>query len=554
MHRAIIPVGIGVGGGGIALRTLLHRWAWQRGTDLLVEQLGTELLDLGWEISGGIDWVSFYQLGAVYLVWEFRCELFTLARLLWHTFLLCITYLHLLIGYASWCIGWLVAQLGRVGEFWLHTLPRSERGVDLTCMAVVAAPGAAGPAQQPFPVGSFILVARPPVWDELWLAGYLQGSNDVLGRTTLADGSDWAWVVVKLVGLATKVPVINPAGGRQAPAGVAADAINWIYTPPACNHLWDPDAMEIVNLSAEATLILSNLNTSTAGVTVNVAGVGGDLVPLTLAPMAPMAPGGVGVGQGGVAAGLGLGSSAGGQQNVDLKSLEKAIQELQAMALSPDSRKDRRRKKEKKKKKTSRDRSDRKGRSRKKKKKRSSHTSSSSRSSRSRSRSSSSSASSSGKKKPLKWEERGRDQKVSYEDLCHVDQLRLKKRGDLLSFAAKNPGALTAHFLAGCFARLSKGTVTRSSQLRETSVTAWAHQHAGLSEPRDIKEVLTLAEILDHVNRKEISRALDILVQRIVAIQSARSKGGSWEKAEALELINTQRSMASSSMLALTNA
>ena len=143
---------------------------------------------------------------------------------------------------------------------------------------------------------------------------------------------------------------------------------------------------------------------------------------------------------------------------------------------------------------------------------------------------------------------------MSYEDLCHVDQLKFKKRGDLVSFAAKNPGALTAHFLAGVFARLSKGTVHRSSQLREASVTAWAHQHAGLTEPRDIKEVLTLAEILDHVNRKEIARALDILVQRIVAIQSARSKGGSWEKAEALELISTQRSLASSSMLALTNS
>lgn len=33
-----------------------------------------------------------------------------------------------------------------------------------------------------------------------------------------------------------------------------------------------------------------------------------------------------------------------------------------------------------------------------------------------------------------------------------------------------------------------------------------------------------------------------------------KGKGGSWEKAEALELVNTQKTLASSSMLALTNA
>lgn len=143
---------------------------------------------------------------------------------------------------------------------------------------------------------------------------------------------------------------------------------------------------------------------------------------------------------------------------------------------------------------------------------------------------------------------------MSYTDLNHVEQLKLKKKGDLISFAARHPGALTAHFLAGVYARLSKGTISRTSQLREVSVASWAHQFSGLTEVRDVKEVLTLAEILDHVNRKEIARALDVLCQRILAIQAAKGKGGSWEKAEALELVNTQKTLASSSMLALTNA
>ena len=35
------------------------------------------------------------------------------------------------------------------------------------------------------------------------------------------------------------------------------------------------------------------------------------------------------------------------------------------------------------------------------------------------------------------------------------------------------------------------------------------------------------------VNREEISQALDVLCQRILTIQAAKQKGGTWEKAEA---------------------
>ena len=56
---------------------------------------------------------------------------------------------------------------------------------------------------------------------------------------------------------------------------------------------------------------------------------------------------------------------------------------------------------------------------------------------------------------------------------------------------------------------LSKGTLSRFSQLREASVTAWAHQFTGLSEIRDMKEVLTLAEKLNAVNRREIASLME---------------------------------------------
>eukprot|EP00974_Lingulodinium_polyedra_P052852 5080685-Lingulodinium_polyedra.AAC.1 len=42
---------------------------------------------------------------------------------------------------------------------------------------------------------------------------------------------------------------------------------------------------------------------------------------------------------------------------------------------------------------------------------------------------------------------------------------------------------------------------------------------------------------MDHVNRRELWQAMDVLSQRILAIQMAKRKGGSWEKAEVLELL-----------------
>eukprot|EP00438_Fugacium_kawagutii_P020628 Skav223011 [mRNA] locus=scaffold1422:63331:69191:+ [translate_table: standard] len=540
MSRALVPLAIG-GAGVSLLRWHFLRWAVHTTVDTALAVVPQILQN---RIEGPFDcdwWFSLYQLGGFWIAWELRYEIIGVAR----------AFLRLIWLLLIWVLDflWFAYSFGRGKQrAACHQLvpvatarERRERGVCLTSMAVVAAPAGGASLPAPFPIGSFVLISRPPHWDEIWIAGFMNGNMDILGRTTSSDGSDWARVVIRMVALAVKSPLEQPDGSRRPPAGIAQGDINWIYVPPNCNTLWIPDPVEVIILSQEAQLILRQLETSMSGVTVNMAVASGDLVALVVPGGAPMAPGGAGAAPGGGAGGLGM-QSGGDPTPSELKALEKAVQQLQAMALT--SEEDRRKSKKKKDKKSKKsDKKDKKKKRRKSKKHKKSRSSSSSTSS-SRSRSRSSSSSSGSSARPLTWREKGKDKKVTYEDLTYVDQLRLKKKGDLLSFAAKNPGALTAHFLAGVYARLSKGTISRSSQLREASVSAWAHQHSGLSEPRDLKEVLTLAEVLDHVNRREIARALDIIVQRIVAIQQARQKGGSWEKAENLELVSSQRGQA----------
>ena len=104
-------------------------------------------------------------------------------------------------------------------------------------------------------------------------------------------------------------------------------------------------------------------------------------------------------------------------------------------------------------------------------------------------------------------------------------------------FASKHPGALTAHFLAAIYTRLTKGRLTESKQLRDVSLTAWASSMTGLSEMRDLREVKNLATAMEYINAGELSMAMDVLTQRIAAIQAAKEKGGTWEAATKLELV-----------------
>lgn len=544
MNRALVPCGALAG-----VSFLSWNWFKQEAPQLAAQAL-VHIVKPHWiavvnELLPGGQWFqSVWTIGGAFI--------------LWHSWREVVWIVQALLGVLYWLICLIGASLEFVTRSWQRHLAArfkggghtsfdtaAEQGVVFTWQAMAVVPGAA-----PLPLGTFVLVSRPPLWDEVLVTGFSDDQSVALCRTTTPDGGDWAWVLVQVNGLHMRVPPVAGDGTRSGPGGVDPNQCNWICIPPAGVQQWKPSAADLAQLSLEANMILGQLRASPNGWTLNHPGVAGDLQPMAVPPPGPIAPGGAGGAAAAVGAqpvvpalGVGGGSDPASTQ-VDLKALESAVNQLQAMALSPASS-SRKKDKDKKRKK------DKKSKKKKKKKSRSSTSSNSSSSSRSRSNSS---ASSEDKKKPLRWKEDGKDRRVPLSSLTHVDQLKLKKRGDLVSFAARHPGALTAHFLASVYSRLSKGALTRSGQLREVSVTAWAQQFSGLTEIRDMKEVVTLAEILDSINRKEISQALDILSQRILAIQSAKSKGGSWEKAEAIELVDNRRSLASTSMLALTNA
>eukprot|EP00435_Cladocopium_sp_Y103_P028744 s806_g7.t1 len=422
---------------------------------------------LSWDLTDFSEGIStflhhLFHVGAFLIAWELRGELIAVSRVLLHCLFALSTFLVGFLALAWKLAGSLLAVKRHCSsDLELAPVPWTDQHLSLTCMAAAAAP---------YPIGSFLLVSRPPHWEEIWVSGYFQGFSEVLGRTTTPDGTQWIWVVVRLVANAAHAPVLAADGTRRPPQGVPANVVNWVCVPPHSTQVWEPDPVEVVNLTQEAGPILAHLSANPGAATINIAGVGGDLVPVPNVNL-QLAPGGAGVAAGPAnpgAAGLGLphGAGGGGDPIPDLKALENAIQQLQALALHPRDGRDEKGKKKKKSRKKSRRSSPKRHKKKKKSKKgrRSRSTSSSSTSSsRSRSRSSISSSSSG---KPLRWKEQGRDRKVTFSDLTHIDQLKLKKKGDLVAFASKHPGALTAHFLAGVFARLSKGTLNRSSQLR----------------------------------------------------------------------------------------
>ena len=325
--------------------------------------------------------------------------------------------------------------------------------------------------------------------------------------------------------------------------------------------MWDPGNAEWNQILADAQLIAAGLLAygEPPGYVAFVPGSAGVLMPLPVfgaaVPAAEPGPGGAiapGVPAPAVAGGLppavaaaaGAGAALGPAQSMEMKNMASALEELQVelakMAsggASSSSKKDKKKKKAKKKS--------------KKKKKKSGDSSSSS--SRSRSRSSSSqSGSSDSEEGPLKWKRKAKSRRVPLKKVMHIEGQKFKKRGDLVAYAAKHPGALTAHFLSGIYAKVHKGAISESKSLRDVNVAAWASAHTGLTETRDLREVANIAAAMDAVQRDEIASALDILAQRVVSIQNAKKAGGKWEKAELIELIPPSGSgLASGGMLSL---
>ena len=124
--------------------------------------------------------------------------------------------------------------------------------------------------------------------------------------------------------------------------------------------------------------------------------------------------------------------------------------------------------------------------------------------------------------------------------MAKVDTEKFKNnRALLMTYAAKHPGALTAHFLSMLRQRVKgpMGVIRKTSDLRDVSAVTWMQAGgSNLSELRDVREATALCCILDSINRNELSMALDVLT-RMHAVMTAKTKGGTWEKAARLELI-----------------
>ena len=153
----------------------------------------------------------------------------------------------------------------------------------------------------------------------------------------------------------------------------------------------------------------------------------------------------------------------------------------------------------------------------------------------------------------MTWRARGRDREVAPEALSKLEAVQFKARGDLLNFAARHPGALSGYFLAMVHQKCSHGRLRRSKQLGEVSVGAWARAYSSLTETRDEREAQTLSEVMDLINARDLATAMDVLALRIIAIQTAKGKAGSWERAQNLELVGGTGSIgAGTGMLRLT--
>ena len=258
----------------------------------------------------------------------------------------------------------------------------------------------------------------------------------------------------------------------------------------------------------------------------------GGFTPIGEGPLGHVVPGaaggvgGPGGSGGGVAGGLlGVGMPTGaGPAAMDLSSLMSAAQQLQEMSCQSEG--DRRRgkkkkeKEQKKKEKKAKDKKEKKHHKKKKKNKKkksrrsgSSSSRSSSRSSKSssslssRSRSRSSRSGSSSSSSFLWWKDRTKTEKVTPQQLNKIESMKSKRKGDLVSFAASHPGALGAFFLAGVYAYMHKGMITKSSQLRDLSLSSCAAQSTGLTEVRDLRGIMTIAAAIDRVNRARLPQA-----------------------------------------------
>ena len=196
MYRALVPATFGVGVGTWLWWWLVIVEPWSRdlalvGVSLLVWSWTGASNYLLWEVQ---QWLNLaFQLGGACILLHSWREIAWLIRI-------CIDLVGALFDLVRTLISWYIAaepQLDEVAYNW-RPVPSSwgqasERGSDLTWVGMAAAVGAGAP---PIPVGTFVLISRPPDWDEVYIAGYNPSASEALCRTTSPDGADWWWVMI----------------------------------------------------------------------------------------------------------------------------------------------------------------------------------------------------------------------------------------------------------------------------------------------------------------------------------------------------------------------
>ena len=534
---------------------------------------GVAALGQGARAAGGWGWQALQALASLAsslaaLAWEHRDKAARGARATWRA------------ARRAAASGW---ERGQDLLVWLRVCQAARRAEDVRRRELAAASTAleyalvemalAGGVAVGAAAPCWVLVSRGGEWDEVLIFGQAQQKDYGLGLTTDATGMDFVWVLVRLLPGHFRAAVV-PGGGalRVAPFGVPGGAVNWVCEPPHAAAQWSPSLAELAALRLEAQGVdAALLNVVVpAGVVVDAGAqlpsipafmsLGGPLPPaaggaLVAAPppgaaaaAGAFAPGvlaaGLGAGAAAPAAAGGLGFAAVGMPDaaaaagaagapLDLAAMLQEVRSLQTQLQGGGGSKDKKKKKDKK--------SDKK---KKKKKKRDSSDSSSS----------AGDSSTSSSSDYLRWRgPKSKSRRVAPAQERKLETEKFKAKGDLLAFAAKHPGALSGYFLAMVHRKLSHGRLTETKQLRQASVTTWAAAHSGLTELRDQREVQTLALVIDLINARDLATAMDVLAQRIIAIQRAKTKGGSWEKAETVELLTgTGGGVAAGGLLKLT--
>ena len=372
--------------------------------------------------------------------------------------------------------------------------------------------------------GTFVLIERGAEWDEVLLVKKVS-PLEWLAYTTVPSGSRTMWSLVELV--IGKFRAVNGwDSARSKPPDLDERSINWVCHPSNLADKWDCSEETYNQLVMEADMIAELVRVTPAEVHRHKAGANEDikeLVPANLGPapiQGAVIPAAGGANLAPSSSGLAGGAQPGPSQK-ELESLVKMVEELKLEVAADSSKKDKKKKSKKKKSKRKKNRS----------RSRSSASSSSSRSG------SSSGASSD----YCRWREKAKSKEIKAKALYAIDSVKFKRRADLLAFASKHEGALTAAFVNSIRQKLLKAPVRQSKELRDTTLCEFvASGSSGLSDIRDQREMATLLTVMDLCNKRELEKMMDVISMRCMSILAAKAKGGTWEAASKMELIAEQ--------------